>query len=350
MRLLHFYRPRLPSTRAQDVQVLQTCHALAMAKYDVSLFANAGENTPTVWKQMGLDHHPKLTLRMAPFRHPGLSGLWFRHEVAQWWRGSPGVILARDTRRLLSAVQRHGKGDHRIILETHGLESLNHPERRDALQVEKACLRIVDGIVANCQGTLDAWTSNHHVDLPTVVAHNGTHTHPIPSIEPDNFLLVLGSMRDIKGTDTLLKAVAKLPFELRWVGGSPEEHQRFSTPDNVKLLAPINHGDIGAMLASARVLIAPLGDNVFSHQMTSPMKLWDYLATNRPIVTADTACTAEIATMSGCSFHVYDYSNEASILQAIENAWHSPVRSPFRREWSERIREMLPILKAPVHA
>ena len=103
MRILHLYRPRLPSTRAQAIQVIRTCHALAQLGHDVTVLADRGHEPDMLWKRMGLPPLPSLDVQIAPFRHPGMAGLWFRWRLRQWWSGPPGVVLARDKRRLLSA-------------------------------------------------------------------------------------------------------------------------------------------------------------------------------------------------------------------------------------------------------
>ena len=350
MRLLHLYRPLLPSTRAQAIQVLRTCHALAEHGYEVTLIANRGSGVDTCFDRMGISAHPNLQVLVSPLSHPGLTGLWFRRQLARWWLGPPGLVLARDKRRLLAAVQAHGKRSHRIILETHGLESLIKPEAVDALSVERQCIAIADGIVANCGGTLAAWKNAHAVNRSTLVSHNGTHVREGLTSHREDFCLVLGSMRTNKGVNGLLSAAAKLPYELRWVGGTDAERARFGLPEHVKLLPPVDHANIEELIAKARVLIAPLGDNIFSQQLTSPLKLWDYLATTQPIVTADTPCTAEIAALSNSQFHLYQPDDDASITHTITAAWDAPDRRPFRRTWAMRAEELIALFETICHA
>jgi len=299
---------------------------------------------------MGLKPHPNFHLKICPVGHSGLSGLWFRHRLSKWWAGSPGIVLARDQRRLLQAVKKHGKKGHRIILEIHGLDSLSKPDLPDAYRSEQQCLDIADGLVANCGGTLAAWRNAHNVRLPCVVSHNGTHVEAQAHSQTQDFILVLGSMRTFKGVKALLNAASALPYEFRWVGGDTAERGQHRTPDHVKLMPPMPHGDIEALITQARVLVAPLGDNIFSHQLTSPLKMWDYLAARRPIVTAETGCTAEIAQMTQTSFHLYTPEDEASIQQALSTAWNAPERPSYRRNWTSRVHDILPVLEAQPHA
>ncbi len=115
MRLLHLYRPRLPGCRAQAVQVLHSCHALAARGHQVTLLADRGPAPATparVLADFGLDALPNLDLRISPWAHSGLAGRWFRRQLSAWWAGPPGLLLVRDQRRLLQALGQLGAGRH----------------------------------------------------------------------------------------------------------------------------------------------------------------------------------------------------------------------------------------------
>jgi glycosyltransferase involved in cell wall biosynthesis len=346
VRVLHLYRPRLPSTRAQAIQVLRTCHALAKADHEVTLIADRGEVPNALWDRMGLQPTPGLHVRLAPIRHPGLAGLWFRRELAQWWKGEPGIVLARDKRRLLNAIRAHGKQRHRILLETHELDSLRPNGALDAetFRIEEDCLNVSDGLVANCGGTLAAWKHHHQVNIPTQVCHNATHVKFSHDAEHAEGVLVLGSMRDTKGIDAVVKAGQALSTRFRWVGGTEKERKRHG--NSVTLEAAVPHAAIEDILKQAAVLVLPLGNNPFSHRFTSPLKLWDYLATDRPIVAARTDAIDEIC--SHTSSHVFHYEPENidSIQHAIHSALQAPPRTPFRRTWSTRAKELTQMMHA----
>ncbi len=318
MRVLHLYRPRLPSTRAQAIQVLRTCHALAEAGHQVTLFADRGDKPRSLWKNMGLEPHPSLDVRLAPVRHPGLAGLWFRRELAGWWKGEPGIVLARDKRRLLAAVDQHGKRGHRILLETHELDSLRSDGRCEpkTFSMEAACLAVSDGLVANCGGK----TANNSEGV-----------------------LVLGSMRHNKGVDSVLAAIQDCTSQFRWVGGTEEERKRYG---NTLALEPaVPHAEIETIIHQAAVLLLPLGDNPFSHRFTSPLKLWDYLATDRPIVAAQTDAIHEICNNTSTPVFHYAPGDLNSIQNAIAAALKAPRRTPFQRPWSTRATELTQMMQ-----
>ena len=340
MNVLHLYRPRLPSSRAQSIQVLRTCHALASRGHKVTLFADRGAQPALLWEQMGLRPHPNLHLHVAPVRHAGLAGIWFRHMLSRWWNGTPGIVLARDKRRLLQAIQKHGIQNHRVVLEAHELDSLqpNGQVNPECHALEATCLQAADAIMTNCGGTLSAWQEHHSIEIPHRVCHNASHIESLVPMSDSEGVLVLGSMRTTKGVESILDAASGLRVHFRWVGGTVQERQKWS--HKAQLDAPVEHANIQSVLSAARVLVLPLGNNPFSHRFTSPLKLWDYLATDRPIVAAKTQAVYEICGHSQPGVFFYNPEDIASIQKAIQDALQSPSRVPHRRSWTTRAIEI----------
>jgi hypothetical protein len=337
MRILHLYRPRLPGQRAQAIQVVHMCHALAVRGHQVTLLADRGETPPRsalgALSALGLEPVPGLHLEIAPLAQTGLAGLWFRARLAAWWRGEPGVVLARDKRRLLAACQRHGR-THRVVLETHELDSaLDQEAGRDpaaSLTLEAAVLPLADALVANCGGTLECWEEAHgQLPATRVVAHNATsparqrHAHPAP----DPVVRCVGSLRSFKGLDTILAHSDALGLPLEIVGG------RDPSP---LVQPPLPFPEVPDLLARSQVLLLPLADNLFGRRLTSPLKLWDYLATAVPIVAPALPSIDEISTITGARFHRYTPGDCGSLVTAVTAAAAAPPRTPFLRTWSQR--------------
>jgi glycosyltransferase involved in cell wall biosynthesis len=147
-------------------------------------------------------------------------------------------------------------------------------------------------------------------------------------------------MRLNKGVRFILNSVGSLPCPVHWVGGTAAERAESGDVDNIVLSPPIEHSQVEARLSNASVLLLPLGDNSFSRRHTSPLKLWDYLATNRPIVAADTPAVTEIAAITDTRFFLYTPEDQQSLNNAVEAALSAPPRLPFRRTWHERAMEL----------
>ncbi len=352
MRLLHLYRPRLPGLRAQAIQVVHTCHALAKLGFEVTLLADRGgpEDAPAALDLLGLEPHPGLDLRLAPTSHPPSAGVWFRAQLLRWWTGRPGVVLARDKRRLVAVLDKLPRR-HRIVLETHALDSALVAERgedpAEALALEGRCLAQADALVANCGGTLAAWREAHGDRVPAepIAVHNATapdraraHAPPATPV-----LRYLGSLRPYKGLGTLLECATTLPARLELIGGTDEE--RAHLPEGIHAQPPVPYAAVPDLLATASALLLPLADNLFGRRFTSPLKLWDYLATGTPIVAADLPSVREILDLSGASAHLYSPDDPAALAAAAETAIGSGSRPPHLRTWADRARVLDPILR-----
>lgn len=357
MRILHLYRPRLPGTRAQSIQVLHACHALARLGHEVTLLADRDEQDkadPLV--AMGLEPLPGLDLRQSPTSYAPAAGWWFRAQVLSWWAGAPGVVLARDKRRLRWLLRvTAGSRRHRLVLEAHELDSAiaieagEDPKR--ALRLESWVLSRVDGLITNCGGTMALWEQAWGEALPPsrVVAHNAVSPDRRRGPRnPEALVRCVGSLRAYKGIEGLARAAAALPIPLELVGGTEEERRALvDLPANVRLRAAVPYPEVPDLLARSAVLLLPLADNLFGRCLTSPLKLWDYLATSVPIVAPDLPSVREIQALTGAPMHTYDPARPEDLPRAVAQALSAPPRGPFVRTWLDRARETLPVLLGP---
>jgi glycosyltransferase involved in cell wall biosynthesis len=353
-RILLLYRPHLPGQRAQTIQVTSTARALAAAGAKVSLLADRGEEPAdrrSALSNLGLDDHPNLDLRLAPLRHKTIAGLWFRAALWDWWRGPPGVIIARDQARLLQALARHGPRGHLIVLETHELDSAQCADEganpSEAVQRESACLAQIHGIIANCKGTLAAWRSAHgplthlpHRAIPNAI--DPRRTRQGKAIDPT--IRVFGSFLAEKGMQFLMEAAPRLPVALHLFGG-PRSAFPDSLPANLQVFDPLPYTKVPELAAKAQALLLPLSDNRFGRSLTSPLKLWDYLATDRPIIAPDLPTIREVMDHAGQSCFYHTPGDALDLARAARAACAAPPRPPFIRSWDERAAELLDFIE-----
>lgn len=386
MRILHLYRPRLPGTRAQAIQVVHACHALAGLGHEVTLLADrdpggpksgglnggglnggglteggpkesalldGGRKDRDLLAGFGLPTPPGLHLRLAPTAYAPAAGWWFRAQVLGWWAGPPGVVLARDKRRLRWLLRTTGGVHrHRVVLETHEVDSaLDQEAGRDparSLALERWLLDRIDGLIANCGGTMALWEEIHGARLPEhrVVAHNAVSADrrrgPRP---PEAVIRCVGSLRAYKGVAELAQAASLLPLPLELIGGSADEQSALGElPPNVRLRPPVPYVQVPDLLSRSAALLLPLADNLFGRHLTSPLKLWDYLATSVPIVAPDLPTVREIEAQTGVCLHRFEAADPAGLVHAVQRALSAPPRTPFVRTWADRARELLPVL------
>ncbi|MBT3223871.1 MAG: glycosyltransferase, partial [Proteobacteria bacterium] len=298
------YRPTAPSARAQSIQVIHTAHAMAARGHDVTLCveALASEAPGEILDFYGLDELPTFHLKVSR-RGRTAASLAFRAQFLRWVRRTKGrgVVVARSKRYALEAARILGKR-FRLIIEAHEVDSLLAIEggadptefRRQEAQV----FALADGVVANCEGTLELIQESYPLACPSVVLHNGTHntwtsrSTPGPrgtADSPGDGVGYVGSVRQQKDLGTLAAAAVKLDLPVTVVGvdeGSLGPLIKASA-GHLSVEPPIPYKDVPDRLARFRVLVLPLSPGLFGEKLTSPIKLWDYMASGVPIVAAD---------------------------------------------------------------
>jgi hypothetical protein len=324
-RVLVLYRPRLPSLRAQAIQVTHAAHALAARGFAVTVLADrGGAGDPLA--SFGLEPVAGLDLHVAPSAHPTLAGLWFRAEVLRWWAGAPGIVIARDKRRLrrLQALGRR----HAFVLETHELDSAlaaeagRDPEPLRAL--EAAVARGVDAIIANCGGTIALWEQHHALPERRGVAHNATSaSRRRDRHEPDGTIRIVGSTGDYKGVAAWSDTPLPLPLQ---IVGDPT--------------TAVPYPEVPDLLARSSALVLPLQDNLFGRSLTSPLKLWDYLATPTPLVLPDLPAIREIVAIARRDVAWYHPARPETFAIGVATALAMGSRPPFVRTWADRAAEV----------
>ncbi len=345
----------MPATRAQSVQVVHTCHALARRGHTVTLLADraggdeaaaaglapgADPGDPTAaLAAYGLDHPAGFDLRIAPTSWPPGASAWFRWQVARW---EGDVVYAR-AKRYIARVPRHIP----VVIEAHEVDSALATERGDDPgpdhRLEAAVFARAAGVVANCAGTLRLLEATHPLPARRVVIHNATRADRAVARAPAAAPLVgyTGSPRAYKGLRTILDALPLCPpgVTLELIGGAPDPAllPPGGLPRNAVALPAIPYGALPARLARYHALVLPLEDNLFGRALTSPLKLWDYLATGIPIVAADLPTTREIG---GDTLHYYRPGDPADLARTVASALAAPPPAPRLRTWDERAAEV----------
>jgi len=130
-----------------------------------------------------------------------------------------------------------------------------------------------------------------------------------------------GHLYSWKGTDTLAEAVRALPSTLMiFVGGTDPDIERFKTLfgsiENIMLVGHKEHAEVPYWQKAADVLVLPntAKENI-SKYYTSPMKLFEYMASKRPIVATDIPSIREMLNDNNAIIVVPD--NAESLAEGI---------------------------------
>jgi len=298
------YRPVVPSPRVQSIQVLCTAHALASLGHRVELCVEGTEPAHAILSRYGLPQVPGLRLHVVG-RGTIASVRWrarFVSFVARTW--GEGIVLARKKRNARQALRVFGRG-FRLILEVHEVDSVTRPDGAAWRSLEAEVLRGCRAVVANAEGTLELLREAHRIVPPALVAHNAARPGVAPRTDGDGIGIV-GSVRDEKDPATVALAARAVPG-IVWVGADRDV-------PGVRAEPAIDYGAVPSRLARFRTLLLPLSPGPFGERLTSPLKLWDALASGVPLVAADTLAIRRAA--PGC-FVPYEPGDARSLADAL---------------------------------
>jgi glycosyltransferase involved in cell wall biosynthesis len=325
--LLYFADTRFPIERANGVQTMETCHALAARGHRVTLVTRQDSSRlprdPLIF--YGLPALPGLSFRVVKARGgPRRRRLTFLiSAIAMAVRHRRDAIaFTRDLGLAASLLQLPKSRRPRVVYESHGLSvtvaqempallgrpgtapsagKLARLDRRERLVWQRAAAYVT--ITRALADELRARYGDRHGVLVAPDAARPLQVVPIP--EAKRFIAgYAGHLYPWKGVDVFVQALAEAPgVHGLVVGGHPQEGdlgrvQRLVADleigDRVRITGLVPPGDVMDTLSQASVLVLPNTPSVISDRYTSPLKLFEYLQLQRPIVASDLAAVREV--------------------------------------------------------
>jgi glycosyltransferase involved in cell wall biosynthesis len=142
-------------------------------------------------------------------------------------------------------------------------------------------------------------------------------------------VLYTGTLYAWKGVETLIAAARIFPTcEVYLVGGASRDIARLQStaPQTVHFLPPVPHDEMPVWQSAADILVLPnTGKADISVRHTSPMKLFEYMASERPIVASDLPSIREILPLDAGFYFKPD--DPDSLAAAITSVLSSPDRA-----------------------
>jgi glycosyltransferase involved in cell wall biosynthesis len=328
VRILYFADIRFPLERANGIQTMETCHALAMRGHDVRLVVRPDTHSPTrdPFDYYGLPHSRRLVVERVP-----VSGPQFARRVAYlsfaagrvMGPGRADMLMTRDlgTAAILSRLPRAVRAP--FVYESHGyapdvaaaLPELVTTARAPGVarlkrlaRREVAVWRAADGYVTITAGLIRMLEKKfgsrpHTAVVPDGVRMNSTGRHPEPP-EAQAVVGYAGHLYPWKGVDLLLEAIARTSrASALIVGGHDAEGDRARLTSLANTLGISSRvtftghqppAEVPALLRRASILALPNPVSAISTHFTSPLKLFEYMAAGRAIVATDLPAIREV--------------------------------------------------------
>ncbi|MBI5794088.1 glycosyltransferase family 4 protein [Candidatus Uhrbacteria bacterium] len=332
MRIAYCTNVRLPSERAHGHQVAQVCDALVHRGHDVTIFAPFRKNVvkQDYWKYYGANKKVKLTHvgrfdAIASWLTPGFIGLL-----------TMNIMLRRRLRKILPAkkfdllytrspalLRPLIKSKIPVILELHQLP------RRGKGRFVKLCNRCkrIACLTSAMRDILIAWGVNRKLVIAEGDAVDLTRFKNLPSrtaaqkkfsLTTDRLVVgYVGRLKTLgmdKGVAVLLQALKELRLQKKFFGfivGGPASDEKEYVKMAAKLgldshdvvfTGEIPAADVPMSLAACDVLAMPFPDKPHYRHHMSPLKMFEYMAAGRPLLTSDLPTVRDVLDESTAVF------------------------------------------------
>ncbi|MFH2000547.1 MAG: glycosyltransferase family 4 protein [Planctomycetota bacterium] len=328
--LCYYANVRFPSERANSIQIVNMCSAFSECGVDVTLhhpirynrfraaapslfaFYNVPERfgTKRLFSVDFIDFLPR-SLQHPAFR---LQSFSFGLRALPVMLRSPGAFhYIRDNATLFLATCLLP----RRVTENLFYEAHDFPEKPRSAAMLIQAVRRCGGVVAITHGLKERFLSAGLAPKRLHVAPDGVNLErfenmpdreaarkslSLPVGEP--VAVYTGQFFPWKGVETLVGAAPYLehPWTLVLVGGQEQDRIRLeklaqgrNVRSRVIFRERVKPGDIPVWLSAADLLVLPnSGRFAISSHYTSPMKLFEYMASKRPIVASDLPSLREV--------------------------------------------------------
>jgi glycosyltransferase involved in cell wall biosynthesis len=325
MKILYLADIRFPMERANGIQTIETAHALARRGVEVDLVVRRTDrrSDEACLAFFGLAPHPGLRLRRVSTPLGKWSYLASALALLLRARGKWDFLFTRD---LILADLAIRLSTLPVIYEAHTVAavfaeeharlyaggspaSASKLERLDAR--ERRVCRGASGIIAITSALLESLQSRHGKIAHAAVVPDGTRLpEALPGLSEGRAdpsparVTYVGQLYPWKGVDVLVEAMRCVEnAELVVIGGLPPEADldrlkdlatRLSLKDRVRFLGFVPPPALEAERAKTDVFVIPLLDSTTARLFTSPLKLFEAMASGRPVVASDLPSIREI--------------------------------------------------------
>jgi glycosyltransferase involved in cell wall biosynthesis len=359
--VLYVANARVPSRKAHVYQILQMCDAFVEVGNDVELVVPRRRQPTSAPDSVYYD----VTMAFNTTRLPCLDLLWLSVPLAAFARAAfylqtgtftlasllyvtlrdPDIVYTRSRSFAVLGSFLFGKS---VVVEVHRRPSHNLITKITGVSYDRS-----RGLVLISEGLENEWQSVTRA--PTHVAPDGVDLELFEvqcskeelraalELPPGPLVCYAGSIQPWKGVDTLVEGAHELEDATVCVVGGTDEQREWlrsttTLPENLLLVGQVPPDRVPEHLAASDVLVVPnTAKCEISERYTSPLKLFEYMAAERPIVASDLPSLREIIDEDTAYFATPDDS--VSLAETIERALTDPDASHRARAARERVAE-----------
>jgi glycosyltransferase involved in cell wall biosynthesis len=337
VRILYLADIRFPLERANGIQSMETCHALAARGHQVTLVVRPDSHTPArdPFTFYGLRPLPAadragtgfLSIEVVPLAGPAAARRvgYVTFAIGRaMGRTRQDLVFTRDLGLASLLLRMPAAARPPLVYEAHGIAAdvaaalpdlvtgapkASPAKLRRLARREAHVWRAADGYVTITVGLKEELERRFGSRSRIAVVPDGARV-PGPSVPQSSVpgreftLGYAGHLYPWKGVDLVVEAVAALEATRAVIVGGHEEEPDLA---RVKALAAergcasritftglIPPADVAARLRDTDVLLLPNPASAISTSFTSPLKLFEYMASGRPIVASGLPSLREV--------------------------------------------------------
>jgi glycosyltransferase involved in cell wall biosynthesis len=324
--VLYFADTRFPIERANGVQTIETCHALARRGHDVTLVVRPDNEDPPrdPFEFYGLPRIPNLRIHAVPggTHRQARRVRFLLSALAMCTKRPEAVVLTRDLGLAATLLQVPKRRRPRVVYESHGhagtvarempaLLGMRHlaasPRKLARLdRRERRVWALASSYVTLTRALADEMTDRYGGRPHVFVVPDAARPSPPPPPPPNSEFVAAyaGHLYPWKGVDVFVQALAIAPgVHGLIVGGHPKEAdldrvrqlvRDLSLANRITITGLLPPGEVTQAMAPASVLVLPNPTSAISEHYTSPLKLFEYLHLGRPIVASNLKAIREV--------------------------------------------------------
>jgi glycosyltransferase involved in cell wall biosynthesis len=346
-RLTYIANVRLPTEKAHGIQIIKMCEAFADQKMRVTLLVprrrqinkSLVQTDPYEYYQVknNFDIKRVFCIDLLPLHQIGISLGSFAYLLQEisfsLWASvtanNSGLVYTRSKLVALVSIAL-GNG---VVYEAHD------PAKKvwlDKLLANKVPVVAITKSIKNSWEKLGGETfyAPDGVSQEFFSGVSRKKARKILGLRADQkIVLYTGNLYSWKGVDTLAQAAGEVPeYDFYFVGGSVIDknikpfRDKYGRSENLYVLGHQVYQKIPLWLKAADVLVIPnSAHNSKGRQDSSPLKLFEYLASGTPVVASKVPSISEIVTKKEVTF--FEPDDKESLVQSIKNACNLPQNS-----------------------
>lgn len=346
---------RLPTEKAHGVQIMKTCEGLAHCGLDLTLIVPRRLNSihADPFEFYGVE--PYFSIKRIPcldlISFNILGSLGFFIESFSFFMFLKPYLKKMNfdvyyTRDQLLADWLSRRDEKPLVYEVHSLPEKKMPK------FYKRIWENVSSFVVISQGLKDDLIKQGVHQNSVVIARDAVDLAMFDIKESreacreklgldhgEKMLVYTGHLYGWKGADTLADAASLLDSDIHvyFVGGTEDDVKRFKNTyqsDRVHILGWKPQREMPFWQKAADVLILPnSAERRISTHYTSPLKLFEYMVSGRPIVCSDIPSLREV--LGGEEAVFFKPDDPASLAQAVKDVF---ARLPEREKIADSVR------------